>query len=75
MIDFNNPLRPDIEKITLPNQDAVDTMFNNMDDVLSNINNGALSLELFNINKAYLDQCLSYETIQQDGRDLSIYIL
>lgn len=74
MIDFNNPFRPDVERILFPNQEAVDNMFNNMNDVLKLINSGTLSPELLEINKAYLNNCLSFTSIQQNDIDLSIYV-
>lgn len=73
MIDFNNPFRPEIEKVLFPNQEAVDNMFNNMNDVLELINSGTLSPELLEINKAYLNNCLLFQAIQQNDIDLSIY--
>lgn len=74
MIDFNNPFRPDIEKIIFPNEDAVNAMFNNMDVVLTSITESNLPDELLEINKSYLQQCLSYEAISNDDRDLSAYL-
>lgn len=73
MIDFTNPYRPDIEMVIFKDQTSVDKMFKNMDDVLMSIAEG-LEPELLEINKAYLQQCLSYEAIQQDDRSLTKYI-
>lgn len=73
MIDFNNPYRNPIESMVMPNQASVDKMFRNMDEVLALITEG-LDLDLLEINKAYIQQCLSYESIQQDGRDINKYM-